>query len=137
MIINSLAIYTKDNFPPTLHETRMGCQKYMQIQCLHQFMEMIYSKTSQESTSTMSRANKQADSFCEEMIGVAAFKHESTRDPTILLWLFISLSLNISSSQYSMRRAMLPKFRDPFSDSIHEFKVKIHIEKIARNRKNL
>lgn len=49
----------------------------------------------------MSRATRQAASFVEDRSGVEATTQEPTRDPTILLYLLISFSLQSRSSQYS------------------------------------
>lgn len=76
---------------------------------------MFYQQTYQASTSIMSRDTRQADSFCEATSGDAAFKHDPTRDPTILLYLFISLNLNNNSSQYSKWRLTSSKLTDPIS----------------------
>ena len=57
--------------------------------------------TEKENTSTMSRATRHAVSFIEERSGMAADKQEPARDPTILLYLLISFSLQSKSSQYS------------------------------------
>jgi len=54
-----------------------------------------------ENTSTISRATRHAVSLVEERSGIAADKQEPARDPTILLYLLISFSLQSKSSQYS------------------------------------
>jgi hypothetical protein len=57
-----------------------------------------------ENTSTMSRAKRHAASLVDERSGVEAYKQDPTRDPTILLYLLISFSLQTKSSQYSKLR---------------------------------
>jgi hypothetical protein len=54
-----------------------------------------------KNTSMTSRATRQAASFVEERSGVAADKQEPARDPTILLYLLISFTLQSKSLQYS------------------------------------
>lgn len=53
----------------------------------------------------MSRANRHSDSVIDPNRGTAAFKHDPTMDPTILLYLFISFNFNSMSSHSSNERS--------------------------------
>ena len=58
-------------------------------------------KVQLESTSTMSKATKQAACFIEARRGVAVVKQEPAIDPTVLLYLLESFKLNKIASHCS------------------------------------